>query len=225
MKKIYCANGNKRFAEIAIESGFLYGAQVPGKVYYNTFFLDQDWKNPQRGSYIEKVKERLPYMATVIDIETEETKRLALEWAEEIAGYVNKIVIIPKIKYLPPETIGGKDVVIGYSVPTRYGGTPVPFDFFSERKCHLLGGSPHKQMEIFMKYPDSVYSIDGNYHQKMAISYNLVWELGKKRAYGMWTKLRDYIGEECEDDCPYVAFDYSCKNIITNWRELERKYL
>ena len=32
IKLIYCAGGNKQFAETAIEAGFLYGAQLPDTV-------------------------------------------------------------------------------------------------------------------------------------------------------------------------------------------------
>lgn len=225
IKKIYCAGGNKRFAEIAIEAGFLYGSQVPEKIYYNTFFLDQNWKSPNKTLYIETVKNHQPYMATVIDIECGKTKAMALEWAEEIAPYVGKIVIIPKIEYCPPTKIAGTDVIVGYSVPTRYGGTRIPFEFFQSRKVHLLGGSPHKQMELFMAHPQTIYSFDGNYHMKIALNWCSVWELGTKRAYGMWTRLEDYLGKRCNTDCPYIAFKASCENILKHWQVLEAKYL
>ena len=183
-KLIYCAGGNIRFAEIAIESNFLYGSQLPATTYYNVFFVDQNWKKPNKQAYIEAIKTRNPYLATVLDIESEVTYTEALDWAEEIAPHVGKLILIPKIEIDLPLKIGGKEIIIGYSVPTKYGGTPIPIECFTDRKLHLLGGSPHAQMEIFMKYPNSIYSVDGNYHQKMAIRFNSVWELGKKRAYG-----------------------------------------
>lgn len=165
---------------------------------------------------MEMVERYKPYMATVIDIEDDETHKKALDWAEEIATCVAKIVMIPKVDLPIPESINGKEIIIGYSVPTRYGGTKIPIEKFVHRRIHLLGGSPHAQMEIYMKYPKSIYSADGNYHQKIAIR-NKVWELGTKRAYGMWTPLSDVLGHKCEIDCPYLAFEISCNNIMNNW--------
>ena len=39
-----------------------------------------------------------------------------------------------------PEQIGGKAVRLGYSVPTKFGGTEVPLWEFGQRPVHLLGG-------------------------------------------------------------------------------------
>ena len=43
---IYCADGNERFARIAIDAGFTFGAQLPNTVYYPPEFTDQNWKAP-----------------------------------------------------------------------------------------------------------------------------------------------------------------------------------
>lgn len=222
LKIIYCAGGNKRFAEIAIEHGFLYGSRLPSTTYYSIFFADQEWKEPNRDRYTKLVKQEKPYMASVIDVDDDNKIDEAKIWAEEIAPSVNKIIMIPKIDFDIPLSIGGKEVIVGYSVPTRYGGTSIPIERYLDRKIHLLGGSPHKQMDIYRKYPKSIYSIDGNYHQAMAIRHNKVWERNYKRAYGKWTKLSDYLGEKCDFDCPYRAFDISCENIIKEWIKLQR---
>jgi len=66
---IYCAAGNRRFADIARSYGFLYGAQLPGTVYGSMYFADQNWKNPVLGRYLAEIKQHRPYMASVLDWE------------------------------------------------------------------------------------------------------------------------------------------------------------
>lgn len=210
-KLIYCAGGSKRYAEIAIQNGFLYGARLPSKIYHDPlFFCDQNWKKPEKEKYIELVKTHKPSMATVIDVESQETEKEAYEWAEEIAPFVEYIVVIPKIEIAIPEKIGEKQIIIGYSVPSKYGATTIPIESFIHRKIHLLGGSPKKQIEIYQKYPQSIFSADGNSHMKVA-AFNKFWS-GKK-----WVYLRDFLPEPCVKDCSYLAFELSCQNIQIMW--------
>lgn len=219
---IYCGNGNKRFAQIAIERGFLYGAQLPGKTYYDIYFADQNWKKPDRRKYMEEVKKRKPHMASVLDWEKWSQYCIVMEWAEEIAPYVDEVMIVPKIPNSVqsiPNIIGGKKVRIGYSVPTRYGGSTINLRELALRPVHLLGGSPHAQLALYTKIPNIV-SADGNYHQKIAIM-NKVWIHGSKRVMGRWEKLSDYLGYEVKDDAPYVAFDISCKNMKDAWEKIQ----
>jgi hypothetical protein len=44
MEIIFCAGGNRRFAEIAKNAGFLLGAQLPDTIYFPIQFADQNWK-------------------------------------------------------------------------------------------------------------------------------------------------------------------------------------
>jgi len=221
---IYCANGNKRFAEIAINNGFLYGAQLPGKTYFDIYFADQDWKKPNLQKYVSELKTKRPYMATVLDWERWSQYTEVMGWAEEIAPLVEEILIIPKIPGSVesiPTKISGKTVRLAYSVPTRYGGTTVPPREMGLRPVHLLGGSPHAQMEYYGRI-QNVVSADGNYHQKTAIM-NLVWVSGKTKRgkLGSFTRLEHYMGEKIETDTIYMAFDLSCKNIVEAWSGLD----
>lgn len=212
-KLIYCAGGSKRYAEIAIQNGFLYGARLPVKLYHdNLYFCDQNWKKPEKEKYIAAIKLHKPTIATVLDIESEQTRAEAYEWAEEIAPFVEYIIIIPKIEIEIPEKIGEKPIIIGYSVPSKYGATTIPIERFVNRKIHLLGGSPKKQIEIYKKYPQAIFSADGNSHMKVA-AFNKFWS-GKK-----WIYLRDYLPEPCAKDCSYLAFEMSCQNIQKMWQE------
>jgi hypothetical protein len=211
---IYCADGNRRFAEIAVEAGFRYGAQLPNTVYHPIFFADQDWRRPDRAAYMAALAEHRPYMATVLDWEREGQLSEVLGWAEEAAQYVDRVLIVPKvvggIPYIP-KCIGGKPVVLAYSVPTRYGGTQVPMWEFVSWPIHLLGGSPHKQMETwhYLSAIAEIISADGNYINLKATKFCEYWDNGS------WVSIqpRQY-------DAPYEAFRRSCVNIMAAWETM-----
>ncbi len=224
-KLIYCAGGNKRFAEIAIESGFLYGARIPNdKPHFKIYFADQDWRYPNRTNYMRELERYRPTVATVLDIEDARQLNEVLSWAEEATQYCDYVVVIPKvtgiIKKIPP-TINQKEVILGYSVPTGYGHTNVPINEFDGRLVHLLGGSPHKQLELcnIMSKTSKVVSVDGNYVQKMAVRFNKFWTNGDATyARNRWLpRLDEKFGNKIEIDAPYLAFKISCENIISAW--------
>jgi len=205
---IYCANGNARFAQIAIDAGYLYGAQLPGTIYHPIWFADQNWKKSARGRYMAALAQHKPHMATVLDLERPDQLSEVLSWAEDAAAIVDTVLIIPKysgaIDQLP-RGIGGKMVRLGYSVPTRYGGTEVPLWEFGGWPVHLLGGNPQNQMAL-RAYLD-VHSADGNAAQRAAREWCTAWENGR------WTKEKNYC-----IDAMYVAFERSCRNIMAAWR-------
>jgi len=222
---IYCADGNKDLAQIAIDAGFKYGARLPGTVHHPIYFADQNWKNPDRERYMAELAKHRPAMATVLDWEQPEQLNKVLDWAEEAAQYVEYVLIIPKvlggIKTLP-RRINGTDVILAYSVPTRYGGTFVPVWEFGGWPVHLLGGSPHKQME--MAHYLNVVSVDGNYHQSMAVRYCQFWVPGtatyaSNRWWPTLKEANDGVPWEGEN-AHHEAFSRSCYNIMEAWKKL-----
>lgn len=207
---IYCAGSSLRFASIAIDVGFLYGAQMPSKVYFPPYFCDQNWKKPNREKYMQALAIHRPHIATVLDLEHERQLNEVLDWAEEASQYAQVVMIIPKVQGIInslPRVINGKEIRLGYSVPTSHGGSELPLWDFVGWPIHLLGGSPHRQMEI-CRYLQ-VNSVDGNLHNAMAVRHNKYWQNGK------WIPLRSsgYV----ERDAPYEAFRRSCVNIMSAW--------
>lgn len=199
--------------EIAVSEGFLYGAQLPGTIYPDIaplWFTDQNWKKPNRESYIKLISKYKPVQATVLDIEREEQFDEVMEWAEEVAQYVQRVVIIPKahniIKRIPNK-VGNATVILGYSVPTKYAGTEIPMWEFEDRPVHLLGGSPKKQLEA--TYYLNVSSADGNYMSMKALRFCEYWN-GTK-----W--IAD--GNENENDVPYIVFRKSCETFRQQWTD------
>ena len=221
---IYCGGGNRRFYEIATAHGFLYGVQLPGTVYGELHFADQNWKNPQLDQYVSAVAKHRPEMASVLDWERREQLPEVLAWAESIAPYVNTVMIIPKIiGGIPsiPRVIGAKPVRLGYSVPTKHGGTTVPYSEFCGWDVHLLGGNPHTQRRLahFM----NVVSVDGNMIMKMATQYVAFYDFTKSTSRGHWPRIDEYDGKKWGDgtdkaDAPYEAFRRSCVAIRAMWQ-------
>lgn len=220
MELIYCADGGEKFARIAIRHGFTYGAKLPATVYFPPVFVDNEYQNPQRERYMQALKEYRPALATVLDWQKHVSADEVFSWAEEAAQHVSEaVIIIPKVFntiHRIPETIAGKAVHLGYSVPTSYGGTGVPFEEFGKRPVHLLGGSPHKQRQLSALL--NVVSADTNYHQKEAINHNQFFAAGrvKKGSNKRFPKLNE-IYNHVEDDAPYLAFELSCMNIQAAW--------
>jgi len=222
---IYCGGGNRRFAEIAIENGFLYGARIPrDKPHYPIYFADQDWKNPNRRQYMAQLRKYRPKIATVLDLQSLDQLREVLNWAEEASQFCDYVVIIPKIPFVVrrlPKKINNKEVILGYSVPTKYGATSVNPEEFAKWPVHLLGGSPHRQMSIWdiMSKYSHIFSVDGNFIQMIALRYNKFWTNGDATyAENRWLpRLDEADGRKWSKDAPYEAFRRSCINVISSW--------
>lgn len=221
---IYCAGGNRRFAEIALAAGYRYGSQLPETVYAPLYFADQDWRRPDRAAYMAALAAHRPAMATVLDWEREGQLPEVLDWAEEAAQHVGSVLIVPKVMGgigRIPREVGGAPVVLAYSVPTRFGGTEVPAWEFTGWPVHLLGGSPRRQMAIWhhLRGRCEVVTADGNYAQMMAVRHNQFWAPGNAR-YGRdrwWPRLAEADGQPWGEGAPYEAFRRSCANIVEAW--------
>lgn len=215
---IYCASKNKRFDDIALAAGFKLGAQVPCTVYHKLYFCDQNWKAPNRAAYMTALAQHRPHMASVLDLERKEQLSEVLSWAEEAAQYCDSVMLIPKahgIIQRLPRSIGGASITLGYSVPTKHGGTTVWPGEFEGWPIHLLGGSPQAQMRHAGRFKN-VVSVDGNMSNKMATQFCAYWTAGTstdpKDRY--WQKI---IRAEFPNDAPIEAFRRSCVNIAAAW--------
>jgi hypothetical protein len=214
---IFCAGKNPTFAEIAISAGFRYGAQLPCTTYGPVYFADQNWKNPNRDAYMTALSKHRPTMASVMDWEQPEQLEDVLSWAKSAALFVDVVMIIPKVSgkiSSLPRRIEGKEIRLGYSVPTGHGGTMLHVAEFTDWPVHLLGGSPGAQMKL-ARYMD-VKSADGNMAMKMA-NRGLFWKPGKHMFSNAWVSLKETDGQRWNGDGNYEAFRRSCVNIMAAW--------
>lgn len=232
---VYCAAGNRRYLEIAVAAGYRYGGRLPHTVYPDIaplWFADQEWRKPDRGRYLAALATHRPVQATVLDLERSDQVAEVLAWAEAAAAYVERVLIIPKARGVIadlPRQIGGKPVVLAYSVPTTYGGTPIHPEQFAGWPIHILGGAPEWQMRLWRYWrawdadagtATPVVSADGNIAQSMARRCQF-WISEPARGYrnARWPQLRETDGWQGEG-APYEAFRRSCINIMAAWQAL-----
>ena len=199
------------------------GAQLPNRVYRPpVYFADQDWRKPNRAAYMAALAEYHPHMATVLDWERAEQWPEVLDWAAEAAQFVAQVLIVPKviggrIGQLP-RRIDAAEVVLAYSVPTKFAGTSVPQWEFTGWPVHLLGGSPHAQMRL-ARYLN-VTSADGNMANRMAMRGQF-WSGDGLVSWAhdpRWPTLGEADGSEWGHDAIYEAFRRSCMNIMASWQ-------
>ena len=178
---IYTGSGNKQLSAIAIEEGWKYGSQPKYHPHTSLTFADHDFKRGNDIVYLNKyaayIKENQPKYATAPDIMGEKSLSEILDWAElNLSSNVEAIIIIPKlcgiIKDIP-DNLDGCPIILGYSVPSSYGGTGVPLWEFAQRPVHLLGGNPRAQ--LYLSAYLNVISMDNNAMAKLAIRIGKAW--------------------------------------------------
>lgn len=245
---IYCADGNPRYMEIATNHEFKTGAQLPRKIYdihLPLYFADQDFKRPRYVRYIKMLRKYQPVMASVLDIMEDRRWDEYLMRADEISQYCQIVMFVPKVKGVikklrdtfPDKKINGREIRLGYSIKTKYGGTDVSVEEFKGWPVHLLGGSPLEQLKKSKEM--NVISCDGNYAQLMSgycqfFYPEFLWteeyremvnDKEKKPRNPIWPTLREVNrGKLWGDgsnkaDAPYEAFRRSCENIMAMWQK------
>lgn len=156
---------SKKVISIAIEFGWLPGARYTNlrdvRELGQLGFLDIDWKRYDFARHLEAAKSTRPLMTVAKDVESEKELYKTIDQAWQLSQYSKYVVIVPKnpalgcdISSLVPECF-----ILGYSVPTSYGGTTIPPKKFN-RFVHLLGGRPDVQRKIGSVVP--VFSLDCN---------------------------------------------------------------
>ncbi|MGB1284904.1 MAG: DUF6610 family protein [Aggregatilineales bacterium] len=181
---------------LAVQAGLKYGIQsatyrlcpycgeLSGR--HKVTFIDNDYFNYQHDVHLKAIQELTPKYATVCDVMTPVQCKQAgiehysfdqiLDWAEELDQYAENVIIIPKYDCL--EQIPDK-FMLGYSVPTSHGGTPLPPEAFTGRRVHLLGGSWKAQLAHMAILGDDVVSVDNNYILKQAQFGSFVYPDGE----------------------------------------------
>jgi len=198
---------------LATHMGFLYGIQSPSEpcpcatpgTLHDVAFIDNTFKKYSHQRHLEWVKRFRPKYCTVRDIMTRQQCEEAgieyydmdqvLSWASDLEQYAQNVIVIPKYDCLKdiPERF-----MLGYSVPTTYGGTPLPIELFRGRRVHLLGGNPEVQIAYYQKLPESVVSLDNN-QMHLRAEFGNTWSVSGYRhlqsiagnegiatQYGLW---------------------------------------
>jgi len=171
-------------------------------------FADLNWKKPDLDQHGAFVREHRPLFAVAPDVLKLDDLTATLRYAESLAEWADRVIIVPKapgvMERLPREPW----LVVGYSVPTKYGGTDLMMAELAGWSVHLLGGAPRRQFEL-AHYLD-VVSADGNAAARAA-EYGTVFDARTKR----WQMSVEPRGA----DMPYRAFAKSCQQIAQMWRD------
>jgi len=171
---------------MAVRSGWSYGVRSQLEVAcssahtwedHRPIFVDNHYVDYQHEEHLAAVEFWKPRYCTVRDAMTPEQCEVAgiayypleqiLEWGDQLleAGAEN-VMVIPKYQCLDeiPERF-----MLGYSVPSSYGATPLPIARFAGRKTHLLGGSIQMQLRYWRELQDDVVSLDNNQILRLAM--------------------------------------------------------
>ena len=164
---------------LAVQAGLKYGInsahyrlcpytyELTGR--HEVAFIDNEYSKYDHAVHLAAVEKFRPRYATVRDIMTPNQCAAAgieyypleqvLDWAEELSAHAQNVIVIPK--YDCVDRIPAK-FMLGYSVPTSHGGTPLSVDVFRGRRVHLLGGSWKAQLAHMAALGDDVVSVDNN---------------------------------------------------------------
>jgi hypothetical protein len=158
---------SKRVLDLAMEHGWRPGARytntrdVRHAEFTGIGFLDIHWKSYDFRRHIAAAELTRPFMTVARDIESLHELDTILAEALALKKHAAHVVLVPKDPGLHErfEELLPVGFVLGYSVPTRYGGTTLATDNFT-RPVHLLGGRPDTQRRLAELMP--VASVDCN---------------------------------------------------------------
>ncbi len=156
---------SKRVTDIASAFGWRAGARYTNlrdvRSVDNLGFLDINWKRYDFQRHLNAAIKHRPFLTIARDIESIHDLPDILREAALLREHSRYVALVPKdprlgnvMNELIPEYY-----LFGYSVPTKYGGTPIPPVKF-RRPTHLLGGRPDTQRNLASRMP--VVSFDCN---------------------------------------------------------------
>lgn len=124
--------------------------------------IDIDWRNYDFKKHLAAVKRYRPLITVANDVVRAADLNRTLDQANELMQWAGDVVIVPKDTRLGPDLsyLIPNKFILGYSVPTKFGGTQIPLDCFRTRRVHLLGGRPDVQRKLASSL--NVISLDVN---------------------------------------------------------------
>jgi hypothetical protein len=156
---------SRRVQIIAARHGWLPGARYTNlrdvRHAPRVGFLDIHWRQYDFARHLRATRETRPFITVAHDVERRRDLSRVIDQAEALAEYCSHVVIVPKARSLADDLnhLIPAHMLLGFSVPTRYGSTPLPPECF-QRPVHLLGGRPDVQRRLADRMP--VVSVDCN---------------------------------------------------------------
>lgn len=150
--KIVCHSGT--VLKLAMRAGWYAGASYVRlrdiRGIESVGFIDIDWQNYNFEKHLNAVRDHRPIFTVARDVTRERDLRGTLSQAYELLKWSQFVIVVPKDPRMGPKlsSLIPQEFILGYSVPTKYGGTGIPLHYFRGRKVHLLGGRPDVQRRI-----------------------------------------------------------------------------
>lgn len=199
--------------ELAVSLGWHTGSRSDdtiSPIHRPLFLLDLNYKKVDWPRHLSVARVERPALAVVPDISNPDDLPALLGMAEEIAPHCGSIMFVPKCAVIEnlPRCIGGTKTILGYSVPSGYGGTDVGVWDFQGWPVHLLGGTPKRQVKAACHM--NVVSADGNMCQKIS-----------KRGIAFDTNgsgRQDWEDHAGQWDVPFRSLEQSLINIPIFWQ-------
>ena len=168
----------EKYLDIAVKNNILCGANTHSanrlKDKYKIQFLDFTYKKPDIDKHLQLCKIIKPKYVSAPDIFNEMELDEKLDFANELRNYSENVIIIPKCANIIDRI--EKKFMIGFSIPTSYGGTEgIAVWDITNYDIHLLGGSPAKQL-WYKHYFRNIISLDGNSYIKIARLSKQFWD-------------------------------------------------
>jgi hypothetical protein len=156
----------RKTLKVATRFGWLPGARYTNlrdiRGFSRIGLIDIEWSSYNFSRHLEAVKATNPLLTVARDVDRESRLERTLDEADILSRWASTVVIVPKFQKFNTEHLSRipPRFVLGYSVPTRYGGTRIPLEYFLDRPVHLLGGRPDVQYRLSQIL--QVWSVDGN---------------------------------------------------------------
>lgn len=162
--------GRPDLTAMAEEYGCLRGTRIDDESRYRqrdvqVDFLDLHWEDPDFQSLLEAAAWHDPKYIIAGDYDGSNYQQIN-DRARQLRNLAEHVIVVP---HHPGEVAKIPEwAVVGYSTPTDYGGTEAWLWEYRDRPIHILGGTPHQQLEVLRYLADDAVSVDGNSYHKAA---------------------------------------------------------
>lgn len=144
---------SKRVLGLAARFGWLPGARYTNlrdiRNQRRIGLIDICWRNYDFQAHLRAVELTAPLLTVARDVVCYSDLEAILQEATLLAEHSETVVIVPKdprLRHVMEREVPDQ-YRLGYSVPTRYGGSPIATRHF-RRPVHLLGGRPDVQRRL-----------------------------------------------------------------------------
>lgn len=181
--------GRYDLTEYAEQYGWLVGTELSDLNQYETRdrnieFIDMAWQDPKPDELISACMGHEPKYAIAGDYEHTDDGELVgepvetvNERAELLTQWVDHPIVVP---HQPGEPdLVPEFALVGYSTPTRYGGTEAPIWEYQGHDVHVLGGTMNNIKVVIDHLGGHINSIDTNTMHRDATQYGEYWSKSK----------------------------------------------